>query len=144
MSGNSNMNLLDLANMFGVDLTGLGVTTTTRPTTTTKSGFSLNDVLQLGGLSNSSPLSLLTIINAFSGGTSGGTSSSLSTLAALLPLLPIGQQLLHTDSGSSSNAAASPQLTLGLISSIPQIVGLIDSFANYKLPVTNVRFYSFF
>ena len=126
--------------MFGMDLSGLGVTT--RPTTTTtksSSLFNLNDLLQMSGLtsgsgsqSTSSSASILSLMNAFSGG--GGTTSSLSTLAALLPLLPFGQQLFHSDT-----ASASPQLTLGLISSLPQIVSLIDSFTNYKLPVTNVR-----
>lgn len=121
--------------MFGVNLSGLGITTTT----TTKSPglqFSLNDLLQFSGLSgnsgSSSPLTLLSLINALSGSGSGG-GSSISTLASLLPLLPIGQQLFH-----SADSEASPQLTLGLISSIPQIVGLVDSFANHKLPTTNV------
>lgn len=125
--------------MFGVDLSGLGVTTrpaTTTTTTKSSSLFNLNDLLQMSGLgsgsqsqSTSSSASILSLMNAFSG--KGGPTSSLSTLAALLPLLPFGQQLFHSDT-------ASPQLTLGLISSLPQIVSLIDSFTNYKLPVTNV------
>jgi hypothetical protein len=69
--------------------------------------------------------SLVNLINGLS-----GSSSSISMLTSLMPFLPLDQLFSNAD----------PKVTLGLITSIPQIINLADSLSNFKLPETKVSF----
>lgn len=81
------------------------------------------------GTSSSSSFDILSLINVFTGFSNPGTSpvGVINTITSLLGLLPIGQIIPN----SNGNAA--------IITSIPQILSLIQSFANTKLPDSSVR-----
>ena len=131
-----NFNLADLANLAGLaglgDLAGLGTT----KTTTKSSGFNIGNLenfasfLSGGGTnsntnSNSNINSILSLLNLLN----GGQSSSLSALTPFLGLLPLDQLFPNND----------PTANLGLITSLPQILSLIQSFSNFKFPASNVN-----
>ena len=139
-SGSINLsNLNDLSNLSGL-FNLLGQTTTT--TTSRSPAFNFEDFGNLlpglggGGSTNANPLSILNLING--GGTNGGSNalsllgllsgSSANSLAAIAPflnLLPLNQLL------------SDPQTSFGLISSIPQIINLVQAYSNFKLPETD-------
>ena len=113
-------NLAGLANLagFGNLLRDAGETTTKSP------GFNLGNLF--GSSTGTSSNTILSILNLLSG--SGAGASSIASLTPFLSLLPLDQLF------QSNN----PQANLGLITSLPQIISLIQSFNNFKLPVTNV------
>ncbi len=132
-------NLNDLSNLSGL-LNLLGQTTTT--TTSRSPAFNFEDIGSLipglggGGNANTNPLSILNLING--GGTnsgsnalsllgllSGSSANSLAAIAPFLNLLPLNQLL------------SDPQTSIGLLSSIPQIMNLVQAYSNFKLPETD-------
>ncbi len=102
----------------------------TQQTTTRASGFNLGDLFSGGsGTSGSSfnpnnPLFWLNLLP----GSSGTSTSSLMSLAPFLSFLPLDQLFPNS----------SPTNTLGLISSLPQVISLIQAFNNFKLPSPDV------
>jgi hypothetical protein len=135
-SGSINLsNLNDLSNLSGLfNLFGQTTTTTRSPI------FNFADVGNLipglGGNTNTNPLSILNLING--GGTSSGSNAlsilsllsgssanSLASIAPFLNLLPLNQLL------------SDPQTSIGLISSIPQIINLVQAYSSFKLPETD-------
>lgn len=115
-------NLAGLANLagFGNLLRDAGETTTKAP------GFNLGNLFGSSTGTGTSSNTILSILNLLSG--SGAGASSIASLTPFLSLLPLDQLF------QSNN----PQANLGLITSLPQIISLIQSFNNFKLPVTNV------
>jgi hypothetical protein len=115
---------------FGNLLDRMDITTTTK-----SSGFNLGNLFgaSTGTGIGASSNTLLSILSLLSG--SGAGASSLASITPFLSLLPLDQLF------PSNNL----QANLGLISSLPQIINLIQSFNNFKLPVSNVNiFYSIF
>jgi hypothetical protein len=81
----------------------------------------------------SSNFDILSLVNIFQGFSGGGTSpgSIVSTITSLLGLIPIGSIIPNADNQN-----------LAIVTSIPQILNLIQSLANFQLPDPNVIFYS--
>ena len=130
-------NLAALANLAGLGhlLRGDSIAATTASTTTKSAGFDLGSLFgSATGTSTSSGASSNTLLSLLSllSGTSGV--GSLASIMPLLNILPLDQLL------SNNN----PQANLGLITSLPQILSLIQSFNNFKFPVSNVRNVVFF
>lgn len=85
---------------------------------------------QTGGLTtgNINPFSLLNIVSLLNGGGSGSATSVISTLTPLLTLIPLDQYF----------PGLNQQATSSLISTLPQVVKLIETFSNFHMPVSEV------
>ena len=118
--------MANLANLAGYSgkLDAFMPTTTT---TTKAAGFNLASLFgatsPASGTNSNSILSLLSLLSSM-----GINTGSLASITPFLSLLPLDQLL------PSNN----PQASLGLISSLPQIISLIQSFNNFKFPTANV------
>lgn len=104
---------MDLAGLFGFNI---GETTTT--TTTPAYGIKLSSLISNSGGVN--PFEILNLI--------GSSANSLASITPLLSLLPLDQLFPNSNQ----------QLNLGIISSLPQILNLIQSFNNFRIPSSNV------
>jgi hypothetical protein len=82
------------------------------------------------GATSGGPSDILSLINTFGSMSNSGTSPAgfITTITSLLGLLPLTQIIPQT---SNQNMA--------IATSIPQILNLIQSFANFKLPDPTVN-----
>ena len=83
----------------------------------------------LGGLGTGN-FDILSLVNLFSGFSQGGSDpvSIITAITSLLNLVPFNQFIPNANGEN-----------LGIVTSIPQILNLIQNLANFKLPDPNVK-----
>lgn len=82
---------------------------------------------------NINPFSLLNIISMMNGGGLSSATNLISTLTPLLTLIPLDQYF----------PGISQEISTGLISSLPQLLKLIETFSNFHLPISQVYLWLF-